>query len=69
MKVTIKDFNVDMEVKNKGIEFEIHSPDGSRHLGDLVLNKSYLIWCPGRTTPENGYRLSWAEAIKRFTDT
>ena len=27
MNVSIKTFNVDMEVKNSGIEFEIRSPD------------------------------------------
>ena len=30
MKVTIKSFEVDMEVKNAGVEFEVYSPDGER---------------------------------------
>ena len=35
MKVTIKSFDVAMEVKTKGIEFEVDSPDGETHHGDL----------------------------------
>ena len=64
MKVTIKRFNVEMEVKNNGIEFEVRSPDGKTHLGDLVLTKSALVWCPGQTRPENGYKVPWHDFIK-----
>ena len=48
MKVNIKRFNVDMEIKTSGIEFEVRTPSGKDHLGDLVLTKSNLIWCRGR---------------------
>ena len=64
MKVNIKRFNVDMEVKNSGIEFEVRNPDGKKHLGDLVLTKSALVWCPGQTRPKNGYRIPWDDFIK-----
>lgn len=64
MKVTIKSFEVDMEVKNAGIEFEVYSPDGVVHLGDLILTKRNLIWCKGRTRRDNGQEISWA----KFTD-
>ena len=67
MKVTIKDFNVDMEVKNNGIEFEVRHPSNGEHLGDLVITKTQLIWCPGRVPRNNGHKLTWAEAIERFT--
>ena len=40
MKVKIKSFDVRMEVKNRGIEFDVYSPDGREHLGDLVLTKT-----------------------------
>ena len=63
MKVTVKRFNVDMEVKNTGIEFEVRSPDGRTHLGDLVLTKSNLVWCPGQTQPKNGHKMTWPEFI------
>lgn len=64
MKVNIKKFNVPMEVKNNGIEFEVRSPDGKTHLGDLVLKNSALIWCPGQTQPANGYKIAWQDFIK-----
>ena len=63
MKVNIKRFNVEMEVKNSGIEFEIRSPNGNEHLGDVVLNKSGLIWCKGKTHPKNGKKIKWTEFI------
>jgi hypothetical protein len=62
MKVSIKSFDVDMEVKNNGVEFEISDNDGN-HLGDVVLTKKWVIWCEGRTRPENGIRLRWKEFI------
>ncbi len=56
-----------MEVKNKGIEFEVRSPNGE-HRGDLVLTKTSLIWCPGQTKPENGYKVDWDTFIERMTE-
>ena len=35
MKVYIKQFNVNMEIKTNGVELAIYSPDGAKHLGDL----------------------------------
>ena len=64
MKVTIKSFDVGMEVKSKGIEFEVRSPDGTKQLGDLILTKSALIWCAGKTSREKGKKLSWDKFIK-----
>lgn len=63
MKVSIKSFDVAMEVKNKGVEFEVYDNDG-QHLGDIVLTKKWVIWCDGRTRQENGIRVRWAEFIK-----
>jgi len=67
MKVTIKSFDVAMEVKNKGIEFEVRSPDGD-HLGDVVLTKSGFVWCKGRTDQKNGVKLNWSQFIKWMED-
>ena len=61
MKVTIKSFDVGMEVKTKGIEFQVKSTDGARHRGDIVLTKAGLIWCRGRTTRANGVKVSFDE--------
>jgi hypothetical protein len=59
-KVNIKTFSIEMEVKNKGIEFEIRDdPDG--HVGDVVLTKTGITWCRGKTTLAKGKFLSWDE--------
>ncbi len=63
MIVRIKQFDVQMELKTNGLEFEVRDTKG-KHLGDLVLNKARLVWCPGKTEPENGIRLSWNKFIK-----
>ena len=68
MKVTIKEFDVEMEVKNNGLEFEVRSPNGEKHWGDLVLTKTRLIWCKGRTTPDNGIPIEWEKFIRFMED-
>ena len=63
MFVTIKDLSrIRMEVKNKGVELEIRN-SANTHLGDLVVRKSGLLWCPGRTRRSNGRKKSWKEFI------
>jgi hypothetical protein len=57
--IRIKQFDVKMNVKSKGIEFEVRSADGTKHLGDCYLTMSGLIWCPGKTTKQNGVKISW----------
>ena len=61
MRVAIKSFDVGMEVKSKGIEFEVDSPDGTEHIGDVVLTMTGLIWCKGRTSRNGGIKISWKE--------
>ena len=63
MIVRIKQFNVAMEIKNKGIEIDVSDPDGS-HIGDLVITKTKLIWCRGMTQPENGLAITWNRFIE-----
>lgn len=58
MKVSVKDFAVTMEIKNKGIELDVYDTSGT-HLGDLVVTKTKLVWCKGRTLPENGKEITW----------
>lgn len=60
MNVSIKNFNVAMEVKNSGIEFEIRSTTDV-HIGDLVITKTSLIWCEGKTQRANGKKISLDE--------
>ena len=62
MNVNIKTFGVDMAVKNTGIEFEIRDTQDN-FLGDCYLTKTGLIWCRGKTTKQNGVRVSWEDFI------
>ncbi len=62
MKVSIKDFGIGMEIKNTGIELEVRDPSGNQ-LGDLIVTKTRLIWCRGRTTRDHGQAISWAKFI------
>jgi len=59
-----------MEIKNKGIEFEVRDTAGgnNRHLGDLVITKSKVIWCKGRTSPSNGIQVSWNKFIEMMEE-
>jgi hypothetical protein len=61
VKVGIKDLAVTMEIKNKGIELEVYDKD--KFLGDLVVTKTKLVWCPGKTAVENGHPIKWADFI------
>ena len=63
MKVSVKDLSVSMELKNKGMELDVYDTNG-KHLGDLVVSKSKLVWCKGRTKPENGKSISWKKFIE-----
>ena len=63
MKVWIKDLTVDMELKNKGMEVGVYSPQ-NKFLGDLYITKSGLIWCQGKTARENGKKISWDKFIE-----
>lgn len=63
MKVKIKEFDVDMEVKTKGIEFAVADTKG-KHQGNLVLTKTSIIWCAGKTQRENGKKLSWKKFME-----
>lgn len=61
MQVRIKSFDVNMDVRAKGIEFEVRTPDGESQLGDCYLTMTGLIWCKGKTTKQNGIRITWDE--------
>ncbi|MEX2247678.1 MAG: hypothetical protein WEC75_13455 [Dehalococcoidia bacterium] len=63
MKVSIKSFDVQMEVKTKGIELEVRRPD-DKHLGDVFVTKTSVIWCKGKKKRRNGKKVSWVDFIK-----
>ena len=62
MNISIKKFKVDMELKNSGIEFEVRDTHDNFR-GDLVLSKSKLTWCKGKTSKKNGIDISWDDFI------
>ena len=68
MKVTIKDLSVNMEIKNKGIELDVYDTNGA-HLGDLVVTKTKLIWCKGKTSQQNGTTVTWKKFIEQMEST
>lgn len=63
MRVGIKKLDVEMVVKNSGVEFEVYGKDDV-FLGDMFVVKSGLIWCKGKTKKENGVKVSWADFTK-----
>lgn len=64
MKVTIKSFDVAMEVKQRGVELQVNSPDGSSHHGDCYVTMTGLVWCKGRTKKANGVKLGWDQLME-----
>jgi|688.fasta_scaffold378770_2 hypothetical protein len=63
MQVNIKSFDVNMQVKSNGIEFEVRTADGATQLGDCYLTMTGLVWCDGRTTKANGVRINWNDLM------
>lgn len=62
MKVSVKDFAVSMELKTKGIELDVYN-NKNDHLGDLVVTKTKLVWCKGKTNTKNGIEITWEDFI------
>ena len=67
MKVRVKQFTVDMEIKTSGIELEVRKPDGSAQIGDCYVTKTGITWCKGKITKANGVQVSWAELGELLT--
>ncbi|SFF14948.1 hypothetical protein [Paracidovorax wautersii] len=63
MGVKIKDLSATIELKNNGMELEVRTPDGT-FKGDLVITKTGLIWCEGKTQRANGTKISWDKFVK-----
>ena len=60
MQIRIKKFEIDMQVRQKGIEFEVRQPDGT-FVGDCYVTMTGLTWCAGKTTRVNGVKVKWSE--------
>ncbi len=63
MRVKIKAFDVAMEIKSKGIEFEVRSADDKEQIGDCSATMTGLTWCKGKTGKGKGIKLKW-EGLK-----
>ena len=63
MNVKIKQFDVEMEIKNNGIEIDVSDPTG-KHLGDVYVTKTRLTWCKGRKKQQNGKKINWSKFIE-----
>jgi hypothetical protein len=64
MEVWIKTLQVDMQVKQKGLELEVRSADGTSQLGDCFATMTGLIWCKGKTGKGNGVKVKWDDFIQ-----
>jgi hypothetical protein len=64
MKVKIKSFDVAMDVKSNGIEFEVRSPDNKTQLGDCFLTMTGLVWCEGKKAKKSGIKMSWTDFME-----
>jgi hypothetical protein len=65
MQVKIKKFAVDLEVKSKGVEFQVHDNKGN-FLGDCYVTMTGLEWCSGKTTQGNGKKIKWEDFIAKM---
>ena len=63
MKVRVKEFTIDMDIKTIGIELEVREVKG-KFLGDCFVTKTGLIWCEGKTDRANGKKIPWKKFIK-----
>ena len=63
MKVSIKDFTIDMDVKTNGVEFEIRD-NQNKFLGDCYVTKTGVTICPGKTSKANGKKITWKKLFE-----
>jgi hypothetical protein len=61
VEVRIKQLDINMLVKQNGIEFEVRTPDGTSQVGDCYLTMTGLVWCKGKITKPKGVKISWNE--------
>ncbi len=61
MDVRIKSFDVEMQVKKKGIELEVRDTQGQ--LGDCYVTMKGLRWYKGKIQKENGIDLNWNDFV------
>jgi hypothetical protein len=60
MNVSIKKFDVKMDIKNNGIELDVKDTNDA-HIGDLYVTKAHLIWCAGKISKAKGKKITWKD--------
>ncbi len=61
MQVWIKSLEVEMQVKQRGIELEVRGKDGKDQVGDCYATMTGIVWCKGKIKRENGVKITWEE--------
>ncbi len=67
MIVKVKELNVEMDVKSKGITFGIADTKG-KHLGNLILTNTGLKWLEGKKSIKNAKVIPWEEFVEYVED-
>ncbi len=67
MKVSVRDFDVDMVLANNGITMQVYDNDG-KYRGKLRIGRGTVEWCHGKTPIGNGVKVSWDAFIKQFEE-
>jgi hypothetical protein len=65
MKISVKDFQVNMDLGNKGLQLDVYDTD-DKYLGDLRIGKAKLERCKGKIHTGNGKTKTWKELIEWF---
>lgn len=60
MKVSIKEFNVNMDLGNNGIQFDVYD-NQDKYLGDLRIGRGTIEWCKGKA--HKGNKIGWPALI------
>lgn len=61
MQVSVKSLEVEMPIKQNGIEFEVRTKDGEDQHGDCYVTMTGLVWCDGKTQKKNGIKVKWED--------
>jgi hypothetical protein len=65
MKISVKDFDISMDLGNNGITLDVYD-NNDNFLGDLRIGKATIEWCKGKTQKGNGVQMKWPELIGLF---
>jgi hypothetical protein len=60
MKISVKDFAVNMQLGNNGITLDVYDNDDTFR-GDVRLGKATIEWCRGKA--HSGYKVNWNDFI------